>query len=57
MTIAGELAKRNQAVKKICLLNLGDQFIDHGSVPQLRSLCGIDREAIYRQAQEACTGE
>ena len=37
------------------LLNLGDGIVTHGSVAQLRRLCGIDAKAIVDAALELCT--
>ena len=34
------------------MVNLGDRFVQHGTVPQLRQLCGIDGKSICRKALE-----
>jgi 1-deoxy-D-xylulose-5-phosphate synthase len=39
---------------QIMLLDAGMEFIHHGSVPQLRAMCGIDWEHIAQKAREAC---
>lgn len=50
--IASELALAGVGPVRIALANLGDRFIPQGTVPQLRALCGIDGEALYRKAME-----
>ncbi len=35
---------------RIC--SCGEGFITHGTIPQLRSLCGLDAESIYKKARE-----
>lgn len=32
---------------KVTTLGVGDTFVEHGTVAELRSLCGIDAEAVY----------
>ena len=39
------------------LLNLGDGIVPHGSVEELRRVCGIDAEAIAKNASELCGKE
>ena len=39
------------------LLNLGDGIVPHGSVEELRRVCGIDAEAVARSARELIRGE
>ena len=50
--IAGELALRGLAGVKLSLVNLGDRFVQHGTVAELRQLCGIDGASICRRALE-----
>lgn len=50
--ISCELLKGSVLPETFTLLNLGDQFVTHGTVPQLRKLCGIDGESIYKKALE-----
>ena len=50
--VLAELAKRSQTPQKVALLNLGDQFIPHGSVPELLERYGLDAAAIARRAHE-----
>ena len=33
-------------VKTLILKNLGDRFIPHGEVEELRRLCGIDEKSV-----------
>ena len=44
-----------QITAGVVLLNLGMEFIPHGTVPQLRTLCGIDQAQIAKRAKEVCT--
>ena len=37
---------------RISLANLGDRFIRHGTIPQLRELCGIDGASLAKKALE-----
>ena len=48
-SILASLAGKNGAFRS-CLLNLGDGIVTHGSVDELRALCGIDARAIAQQA-------
>lgn len=50
--IACALMQEGLMPKSFTMLNLGDQFIPHGTVPQLRRLCGIDGESIAKKALE-----
>lgn len=50
--IASELALHDVGNVKVVLANLGDQFIPQGSIAQLRALCGIDGEALFKRAME-----
>lgn len=53
--IAAELALSGTAVSRIALCNLGRSFVTHGSVAELRKLCGLDGESLCRKAMEVCT--
>ena len=37
---------------KLALVNLGDRFVQHGTVAELRQLCGIDGASIARRTLE-----
>ena len=50
--IASELAMNGVGQIKVALANLGDRFVPHGTVAQLRALCGIDAEALCKKALE-----
>ena len=50
--IAGELLERGVPLRSYTMVNLGDRFVQHGTVPQLRQLCGIDGKSICRKALE-----
>lgn len=50
--IASRLLEAGTAPVSLTLANLGDQFIPHGTVPQLRQLCGIDGRSICRKVLE-----
>jgi 1-deoxy-D-xylulose-5-phosphate synthase len=39
----------------VTTLGIGDTFVEHGTVEELRSLCGIDAEAVYDALQEGDT--
>lgn len=50
---AAQLALAGIQTKKLLLLNVGKRFVTHGSVQQLRELCGLDAEGIMQKAKEA----
>ena len=50
--IAAGLALRGVSGVKLALVNLGDRFVQHGTVAELRQLCGIDGASIARKALE-----
>ena len=50
--IAAELALRGKGGVRIALVNLGSRFVQHGTVAELRQLCGIDGASICRKALE-----
>ncbi len=41
-------------LQKSMLCNCGDGFVTHGSIQQLRKLCGLDPEALCSLAKEVC---
>lgn len=51
--LAAQLALAGIQTKKLLLLNVGGGFVTHGSVGQLRGLCGLDAEGILQKAKEA----
>jgi 1-deoxy-D-xylulose-5-phosphate synthase len=50
--IACRLLEAGAVPASLSLINLGDQFVTHGTVPQLRQLCGIDGRSIFQKAME-----
>jgi len=50
--VAAEFALRGISGVKLALVNLGDRFVQHGTVAELRQLCGIDGASIARRALE-----
>ena len=52
--LAALLSEERVPVERVALLNLGWQYIPHGSVGQLRDLCGVDRTHIIQKAKEVC---
>ncbi len=51
--LAAHILERGIKVGSVSLLNLGERFVPHGSVPQLRRELGIDADAIAAKAAEA----
>ena len=39
-------------LKGAALCSCGEAFVPHGTIPQLRSLCGLDVESLYKKALE-----
>ncbi len=50
--VAAELALRGVPGVKLALVNLGDRFVQQGTVAELRQLCGIDGASIAKKALE-----
>lgn len=50
--VAAEFALRDSSGVKLALVNLGNRFVQHGTVAELRQLCGIDGASIARRALE-----
>ena len=50
--LAADLLLQNIPVKGIALQNLGNRFIPHGTVEQLRELCGLRAEQLTKRAEE-----
>ncbi|MEG2420240.1 MAG: 1-deoxy-D-xylulose-5-phosphate synthase [Oscillospiraceae bacterium] len=51
--IAAALAQTGSGVRCLVLRNLGSDFVTHGTVAQLRKLCGIDAKSLLEAAWEA----
>ena len=52
--IAAGLFARGVQVERAALVNTGRTFVTHGTVAQLRALCGLDGTGLYRKALEVC---
>lgn len=50
--LAAEFALCGVSGVGLALVNLGDRFVQHGTVAELRALCGIDGPSIARKALE-----
>ncbi len=50
--ILSRMAEKGALPKKMKLMNLGDCFVTHGKVSQLREYRGIDAKAVYETAKE-----
>lgn len=50
--IASQLLESGKMSGSLTLVNLGEQFVPHGTVEQLRKLCGIDAATIAKKALE-----
>ena len=50
--VAAEFALRGVSGVRLALVDLGDRFVQHGTVAELRALCGIDGASIARKALE-----
>lgn len=54
--IAAQLLQRGIPVYSIALCNCGTLFLPHGTVRQLRELCGLNEDALFRKAMEVFHG-
>lgn len=52
--IASGLLEQGVCPKRMALVNTGNAFVTHGSVPQLWRQCGLDGESLYHKALEVC---
>ncbi len=50
--VASRLLETGTIPASLTLVDLGEQFVPHGTVDQLRKLCGIDAESIAQKALE-----
>ena len=53
VALAGAVAQEGLALKVLKLLNTGDQFVPHGTIPQLREKLGINSDHIASVMREA----
>lgn len=51
--IAAGLLERGVSARTV-LVNTGPDFVTHGSVAQLRALCGLDGASLHKKALEVC---
>ena len=49
------VAAQGLALKGSALCSCGEGFVPHGTVPQLRALCGLDVESLTKKAREVLT--
>ena len=52
--IAAGLLAVGVPVQGLALASTGRGFVTHGTIPQLRRLCGLDGESLYHRAWEVC---
>ena len=52
--IAAGLLAVGVPVQGLALASTGRGFVTHGTIPQLRRLCGLDGESLYHRAREVC---
>ena len=52
--IAAGLLAAGIPVQGLALASTGRGFVTHGTIPQLRRLCGLDGESLYHRAREVC---
>ena len=52
--LAAHLLAKGIPVKGIAFADIGPGFVTHGTTAQLRRLCGLDGESLYRKAWEVC---
>ncbi|MGM9607770.1 MAG: 1-deoxy-D-xylulose-5-phosphate synthase [Oscillospiraceae bacterium] len=48
------LAEKGTCPRAFALQNVGNGFVTHGSVAQLRKLCGLDARSLCIKAEEVC---
>ena len=53
VALAGAVAQEGLALKALKLLNTGERFVPHGTIPQLRKLLGINSDHIASVMREA----
>ena len=50
--VGAALAEAGVPTKAVRLCSAGRDFVPQGAVGQLRRLCGLDRESLYKAAME-----
>lgn len=51
--LAAQAVENRIALQRVLLLNVGNRFVPHGTIPQLREILGIDCDHIVAAVQEA----
>lgn len=51
-TVMAAAAAEGIVLNGAALCSCGEDFVPHGTIPQLRSLCGLDVESLYKKALE-----
>lgn len=54
--VVSDLVEAGSCPGAVALRNLGCGFVTHGSVSQLRKLCGLDARSLCAVAEEVCAG-
>lgn len=52
--VVSRLADAGIQPRAFALRNVGSGFVTHGSIPQLRKLCGLDARSLCAKAEEVC---
>ena len=52
--VISRLAETGTCPRAFALQNVGSGFVTHGSVAQLRKLCGLDARSLCTKAEEVC---
>jgi 1-deoxy-D-xylulose-5-phosphate synthase len=52
--ILAQLMQRGITLKDVVLCNCGDNFVTHGSIPELQKLCGLDAKTIVQRVKGVC---
>ncbi len=50
--LLAEAAAQGINLKGSAICSCGEGFVPHGTIPQLRALCGLDVESLYKKARE-----
>ena len=53
--ILAAAAAQGLSLKGATVCSCGEGFVPHGTIPQLRALCGLDVESLYRKSREVMT--
>ncbi len=50
--VLSAVAAHGITLKASAVCSCGEDFVPHGTIPQLRTLCGLDVETLYKKARE-----